>query len=323
MKNKRNRFFLLILISFVLTAGCIPKIELSTPTPSATLAPISGKSHPGKTAATATLSLLSIGKDRRLTPTPTPVIYTVKQNDTFIGIAEHFGVDLHKLIQANPDINPKLLSIGITLTIPMGDVIQKSIPSPTPLPLSIQKRTCYKTSEPGIICFFTVKNTFSEKVDNITLQALLFDDANKKNYKVIASSPVNILPPAKSFPLVAHFHDVTGKIDAMNIELQTALPVDPEDTRYIPVETEITQTISSDGMAAVVTGRVVLPKDAENPAKVQLAVFAYDHDENPVGYRKLTIENIDENTKEVPFSMTVYSLGQPIETVTIWGEGLK
>ena len=44
--------------------------------------------------------------------------YTVKKGDTFLGIARHLGVRAEDLAAANPDADPKLLSLGQSLRLP-------------------------------------------------------------------------------------------------------------------------------------------------------------------------------------------------------------
>jgi len=83
-------------------------------------------------AATATPSVPAITAVPSINPTPvpqaTPVLYTVKQGDTFSRIAGRFGVTLQELIDANKDShpNPDQLKIGDVLIIP--------VPAPSELP---------------------------------------------------------------------------------------------------------------------------------------------------------------------------------------------
>jgi LysM repeat protein len=46
----------------------------------------------------------------------------VKQGDTMLGIAFRFGISLDELQAANPKVNPRILSVGAVLVIPMGSV---------------------------------------------------------------------------------------------------------------------------------------------------------------------------------------------------------
>ena len=44
--------------------------------------------------------------------------YKVKKNDTLLGIAKRLGVSARDLVDANPDANPKKLSLGQSLRLP-------------------------------------------------------------------------------------------------------------------------------------------------------------------------------------------------------------
>ena len=76
-------------------------------------------------AATAAPSVPAITAVPSINPTPvpqaTPVLYTVKQGDTFSRIAGRFGITLQELIDANKDShpNPDQLKIGDVLIIPV------------------------------------------------------------------------------------------------------------------------------------------------------------------------------------------------------------
>lgn len=51
-------------------------------------------------------------------PLPTPLLYTVVDDDTLSGLAARFGVTVDLIVQVNPGLNPDLLTIGQLLIIP-------------------------------------------------------------------------------------------------------------------------------------------------------------------------------------------------------------
>lgn len=69
------------------------------------------------------------------TPTPAPLVYTVKAGDTLSGIAQTYGVSVQEIIEANNLANPDMLNIGQELTIP-GHFI-----SPTAAPATEETST--------------------------------------------------------------------------------------------------------------------------------------------------------------------------------------
>ncbi len=61
-----------------------------------------------------------------MTPSSTPQRYTVKNDDTFWGIADSFHISVKALTTANPDINPQKLRPGVTLHIPEETVSEQA-----------------------------------------------------------------------------------------------------------------------------------------------------------------------------------------------------
>ena len=54
-------------------------------------------------------------------PSPTPFNYKIVKDDTLLGIAFKHGLTLDELLAANPGIDPNFLTIGMTITLPIGD----------------------------------------------------------------------------------------------------------------------------------------------------------------------------------------------------------
>ena len=68
-----------------------------------------------------------------LVPTATPIVHTVRQGDTYLGIANQYGIDLDVLLAANNLTTKDVLRPGQTLNIPADEA---DAPLPTPEPLS-------------------------------------------------------------------------------------------------------------------------------------------------------------------------------------------
>ena len=105
-------------VAFSLT----PQVTLHvTALPTATDAPVS---TPGASPAPL----------RTDAPTATPPVtaYTVVEGDTLWDIAVRFGLSLDTLIAANPQINPDLLSLGMTLNIPAPGAVLPPVPTREP-----------------------------------------------------------------------------------------------------------------------------------------------------------------------------------------------
>ena len=123
-----NRLLSLWLLA-ALAAGCAgvstpspvpPATVVHTPLPSATQqSPAAATANLGAAPSlTAPTAAATTSFDRQATPVLTATTYTVVDGDTIWSIAQHFGVPLQRLIDANPTINPNLLHAGDLLHIP-------------------------------------------------------------------------------------------------------------------------------------------------------------------------------------------------------------
>jgi LysM repeat protein len=75
------------------------------------------------------------------TPTPAPLIYTVKAGDTLSSIAQTYGVSIQEIIEVNRLANPDVLNVGQELIIPGRFITHTAVPpteaaSPTTAPAS-------------------------------------------------------------------------------------------------------------------------------------------------------------------------------------------
>ena len=88
---------------FLLPAILFPSAPRATPSPSV------------PASAGASVSTAPTAR-----PSPTPVVYTVQEGDTFSGIAAKYGVTIDALKKANPKVrNPDVIKPGDKLTIPL------------------------------------------------------------------------------------------------------------------------------------------------------------------------------------------------------------
>jgi hypothetical protein len=128
---------------------------------------------------------------------------------------------------------------------------------------------------------------------------------------------------------------------SVQLTLLSALAITPvEDqtssiSRYLDSEVQELQVkISENAIYAQSTGKVAV---IEGTSSLWLISVAYDHDQKPVGMRKLeltelcpgqgseTPEPVDSSTKpsvcaQIPFNLPVYSLGPAIERVEVFAE---
>lgn len=111
---------------------------------------------------------IQTGAAQAATP-PSGPVYVVQSGDTFYTIAIQFGVTVDDIVNANPDINPNMLSVGAEVVIPGLEGVQGKLVTET-IPLGETLRT------------LSIRNQVSEnqiaKLNHITSPAEVFAGAN-------------------------------------------------------------------------------------------------------------------------------------------------
>jgi LysM repeat protein len=246
--------------------------------------------------------------------TPTPQTYIIQEGDTFLGIAERFGISLESLLAANPGVNAAFLSIGQEIALPSGeDGGVPGLATPTPLPLEVSDPACYASAAGELWCFALVENTEDELVDTVLGQVELLDAAGVPVAHAAASTLLNSLPPGAAMPLVAYWHQAPeGWIGAQATLFSAFAVADPEG-RYVNVNiVDDVVEMAENGLSAHLTGEA---QSASEISLVWVLAVAYDADDNVVGVRRWEGE-----AAAASFDFYVYSLGAPIERVELLAE---
>lgn len=110
-----------------------PLIVSATPPPTVTPSPtLTPSATPSMTPSPTPSPTVTRTPSATPTPTPEPLSYTVREGDTFSGIALLFQLDLESLVAANPGVDPELLEVGDVLLLPEESVLP---PTATPTPV--------------------------------------------------------------------------------------------------------------------------------------------------------------------------------------------
>jgi LysM repeat protein len=249
-------------------------------------------------------------------PSPTPFIHQVVSGETMLGIALRYGVTLEALQASNPEVDPRFLSVGAELIIPLGDEIQVLIATPTPAILDWDEPVCYRTGDGGAWCLLLVENMLSEAVENLSAWIGLFGEDGEIIASQVAVGPINILSPGQAMPLLAYFQSPLPLDFIIQAELLTAVEIAADDLRYLDWQlADLSVVIRGDTTReARITGTIEQPVGSSMPSQIWVAAVAYDLENRAVGMRKIDISG------NLTFEMTVYSLGGPIERVEILTE---
>jgi hypothetical protein len=102
-----------------------------------------------------------------------------------------------------------------------------------------------------------------------------------------ALSPLNLLPPDASLPLMVFFPPAIPSETHPQVQLLTGIYLQPEDARYLPATLQNTLAkVDGSGRSAQVSGRVFLPAEVQPASSVWVAAVAYDEFGRVVGVRR-------------------------------------
>lgn len=234
-----------------------------------------------------------------------------------LAIALRNGITLEELQAANPDIDPRLLSVGTELIIPLGERIPSVPMTPTPLPIMTSDPVCYSAAD-GVWCFLLVTNDRSRPLENMSAKVLLTDPGGRSLAEGIAIAPLNQLRESDSMPLTVFFPGINPPRPSAIASLITAQFTPKGDNRYLNAWIEIDRVeINESGLAAEVEGTFGIPKKSTASDQVWILATAYGQQGEVVGFKKLEHSTplSPGGTKE--FTIDVFSLGYQITDVSV------
>lgn len=266
-------------------------------------------------------------------PTVTPFIYTVIQGDTMLGIAMRYGISLEELMEANPEVNPRILSIGTELVIPMSEDSQAAIPTATPIAMTVNETVCYQSAEGGHWCFLSVENNQIEPVENVSARMSLVSQSGELLAEIEATTPLNVIYPGQSLPIIGYFPPPLPDEFTPQVDLLSGISLSIENRRYLEVSIDLEEEYKSpDNLQMTVSGNASMLVNQDPATLVWVVVVAYDEDGDVVGVRKweayfsepddlpeqaVILELPLQAGQNLPFEITVFSLGPPIKNVEV------
>jgi len=315
-------FFRWLVLVGLLLGGCSPAVPTVTDTPAPPLPTQALTPYSSPTPRATLTPGWSAGTPTPFpSPPPTPRVHTVTRGQDMGGIAFLYGITIETLMDANPDVDPRVMSVGTQLLIPAAaETSADVIPSPTPVGVLLGPLNCLRGRDEGAWCFIEVKNSQAADVESV---ALVVRAANNQTGDLIsqtAYSPLNRIPAGQSLPLAVSFPPPLPAGLNFGVELLAALPVPADASRYLDVEMSDPQVeVEEGGKSAQVS--VELRVLGGLPAReVRLAAGAYNALGEVVGLRTWQSGDSLEPGSVLPVKVNVYSSGGEIETVKVWAE---
>lgn len=255
-------------------------------------------------------------------PSPTPRTHTIAPGEDLGSLALKYNVPLGDLLAANPDINPRMISIGTAIIIPStaGDV-PETAPLAEAAGLSIQPAHCALTADDGFTCFSQVKNDQETPVENVSLVFRILDSDQNEVASQTVFAPLNLVRPGESVPLSVNFAPPLPLPYSVQVTLAGALANASMDGRYLNTSIENrTVEISPDGNSAMVSGDILVAADQKNAQTTWVLATAYNSAGEVVGLRRWEDTAGIESGQKRSFQIRVYSSAEKIAAVTLLSE---
>lgn len=264
-----------------------------------------------------------------VTHTPTPVYYQVLEGDDMYAISYYYNISPQELMTANPSVNPRAIGPGTTLVIPVTltpeptstETLEQQ-PTPTVTFSALPDPDCYPDALGGLWCFVLLSNEDTSAFENVT--GIFELQQGEESRQETAMTPLNLLPPGETLPLVAYFQPPVDQDFSVSATVDFFLPVMPDDDRYLPVEIqEENVAIDLDGEFANISGLLHFPEGQPDPAYVWICATVFDKDGQVIAVRRWEAEQASLSSVQLPFEFSIYSLGKPIESVALLVEAYR
>jgi len=264
----------------------------------------------------------SLDETPTATVIPTPFIHTVALGETISSLALRYGVEMAAIREANPDVDPNAMTVGMELVIPFSAEEPIGGIALEPLPLVLSEPACRETVEDGLWCLAEVENPLERAAVNITAVFELHDASGEILQRLTVPSLLNRIHPGERIPLAAYFAKKPANTFTISAKLVTAQPVDGFGYTFLPVEITQKQVVI-EGKMAVVSGEVTVEVSEEARSAVWVAAVAFDRVGNLIGVRRAELELAEGADGKINFSLFVYSFGPDIAEVRVIAEAFQ
>ncbi len=244
-----------------------------------------------------------------------------------LGIALRYGIELDQLLAANPEVNPRFLSVGERLIVPILEdgTSLTELPTLTPVPASLSESRCYRTPSQGLWCLITVENTTGGPLEGLVASFSLLDPGGDMVANEITDAPLNLLPEGGSMPLAVFFPPPAPEFAFASARLISAVEISDPEARYLGVEFELEEEQLGPGrLTWRGSGEVSLAADADETAqRIVLLAVGYGEDGTAVGFSKWESDPSIRSGEALEFALWVTSLGPEIDRVEVLAEALR
>ncbi|MCB9422215.1 MAG: LysM peptidoglycan-binding domain-containing protein [Ardenticatenaceae bacterium] len=314
-----NWVYLIILLPVLLGCRSTESVVTGTPVSSATpTLPIGVSLVTRAVPTTAVIQTTpSPMPTATATPTATPIIYTIVEGDTLLGIAIQNQTTTEEIEAMNPDVQPALLQIGQTLVLPPPATPQFQGVASTAVPIQIIIRhvKAYQTPVGSLWLLGEVVNLGDLPAGNVQVSIGLLDVAGAELGTAVAWAAVPVIMPGQSAPFGILLNQPPANFVHPSVSVvggETVLDLGTQVVDLLVGETAV--TIADDRVQ--VDGTVQNSGQSTVQSVVVTATF-YDDLGDVTGFQQ---QNLDGNLapgETVSFNLTAASPGGPTANLTL------
>ncbi len=257
-------------------------------------------------------------------PTAEPRTHVIAKGEDLGQLALKYGIPLADILAANPEIDPRMISIGTAIIIPSeggDDTSAAPAAEPVEAGVSITPPHCLLTSSGGLTCFSAVINDRETPVENISLNFVLLDGGQNEVDAQLTYAPLNLLPGGAAMPFVANFPGPLPESYAVRANLAGAMPNANPGERYLNHSLEETSVeIAADGLSARVSGQVQLAAEQSDAAATWIVGIGYNRASDVICFRRWEDGAGIEAGTGRSFEFTLYSSVEKIDRVEFLSE---
>lgn len=314
----------LALLASLVLAGCGRILQPPTATPVALRAATQADAPPPTATRRATFTPVPATPSDTPTPTvtPTPIIYVIKKGDTLLVIARQYGVTVDAIQEVNGITDPRRLSIGQEIIIPLvqADDQPTTVPTPTPVALQIQGLAFHRTPVDSLWCLGEVVNRSGQPAEEIQVQVSLHNDQGQLLAMGSAFTQLDILAAGGRAPFAVLFDAAPSSFAQYQTRVLNGVPSTHLGPRYpdLKVVEDWGQWLDENNYQVQGQVQNTGTADAE---KVAVVVTLYDEQDHVVGARTMAIAaDLFLSGATAPFEMTITPMG-PVDHYAIQVQG--
>jgi LysM repeat protein len=221
------------------------------------------------------------------------MIHIVAPGETLIDIAKVYNITLDALQAANGVLKPETLQIGQALIIPAGSeqpILTDTgllLPTPIPLPVTLQGAALYQTPAGSIWVLGEVLNSQSQSLENTQVRVALLDEAGMEIVSGTAFTALDVIPSGGKSPFGVLFQTPPPGVVSFSVSPIRAETSPEPGIRYMPI-----QVTAQEGVLEELLFKVrgsLANQGASSAAGVKLVLTTYDSAGRVTGYRQVGV----------------------------------